>query len=689
MADCCAEIRAELTALRAEIAKLKPVDENAIVKRTEAAIIPQINPIAQAVAVGVVVQKLKPVQQALGVLDDAVYAINGRLFNLSTNVARVANRVEGAVIDAANALGISKAQQAAIGKLTGQVAQLFSLIGTIVNLALLIGTINTLGARVDAVEAGQEGLSQSISQIIGRLLPPIRGTANQAKSIAETAQGTASSALSGANTASSLASAAQSSANTAQGTATTALSASEYAMRTSVSADGKAERAIGIANAAGTALQTAINKATNAQSTADTALARANDAQATAKTAQGTATNAIGKAETAQTTGTNAKTTADRAERKAEEAMREALKKGEGNADEAIAIARNADSKANNALGQVAGIGALAGVALTIAQLALSRAGIPGPRGPQGFPGAPGRNGINGRDGRDGIDVDSSALAAIMAKLSQIQSSVNTNLGVTNLVNFKLGATSLIGGISGKLDRMSKWLHLDRLLNLLTTAATTHNAFMLSNDIGQTLLGIISNVLQLIGLKDDNGQAFDIGSVISSSIENFIKGMVGAENYQTITVVWAKANRIYQSSVNILNTFQGLASTILTGLEMTAGKIAKIGNALRKSGEVLESAYGWMNPQPKFNRVTQFLENLQNGVSTIQMVTQAPLDIINATTELTNATTELTNAIQDDSTPNNRGQLSPEPTELKTSELASKVASAGLEMLDLDLEADD
>lgn len=247
----------------------------------------------------------------------------------------------------------------------------------------------------------------------------------------------------------------------------------------------------------------------------------------------------------------------------------------------------------------------------------------------------------------------------------------------------------LPGGLSGKLQRFSKWLHLDRALNMMIWATTIHNALMLSSDIGQTLLGAINNVLQLFGLRDSEGQPFDLGSIISSSIENLIKGIIGADNYTQLRETWAKANRIYQATTNVLNAFQGLASAILTGLEMTAGKVAKIGNALRKSGEVLESAYGWMNPQPKFNRVTQFLENLQNGASTIQMVTQAPLDIINSMTELTNATTELTNAIQDDSTPNNQGRTSPEPQQLKASELASKIASAGLEMLDLDLEEDE
>ncbi|MEH2309341.1 hypothetical protein [Nostoc sp.] len=247
----------------------------------------------------------------------------------------------------------------------------------------------------------------------------------------------------------------------------------------------------------------------------------------------------------------------------------------------------------------------------------------------------------------------------------------------------------LPGGIGGKLSRFAEWMHLDRVLNMMILGATIHNALMLSNDIGQTFIGIINNVLQLIGLKKEDGSAFDIGSVISSSIENLIKGAIGAENYTSLTTAWAKANRIYQASVNILNTFQGLSSAILTGLEMTAGKVAKIGNALRKSGEVLETAYGWMNPQPKFNRVTQFLENLQNGASTIQMVTQAPLDVINATTELTNATTELTNAIKEDNNPANKGKESPEPEQLKATEQTARVVSAGLEMIDLDLEADE
>jgi hypothetical protein len=273
--------------------------------------------------------------------------------------------------------------------------------------------------------------------------------------------------------------------------------------------------------------------------------------------------------------------------------------------------------------------------------------------------------------------------------LGAVNAGLNTaDLALLGVINDKLG-DQLTGGISGKLTRFSNWLKLDRALNLLTTAATVHNAFMLSNDIGQTLLGIISNVLQLIGLKDDNGQAFDIGSVISNTVENFIKSMIGAENYQQMSEAFAKANRIYQATTNVLNSFLNLSQTILQASELIAAYTGRIGNALRKSGEVLESAYGWMNPQPKFNRVTQFLEGLQNGASTIQMVTQAPLDVVNATTEFTTAATDFVKAVKEDDKPENKSTPTPEPDKLKEDETAAKIASTGVEITDLDLEADE
>jgi hypothetical protein len=96
---------------------------------------------------------------------------------------------------------------------------------------------------------------------------------------------------------------------------------------------------------------------------------------------------------------------------------------------------------------------------------------------------------------------------------------------------------------------------------------------------------------------------------------------------------------------------------------------------LKKGGVVLENAYGWMNPQPKFNRVTQTLENFQQAASTVQMVTQVPLDIINATTELTTASTEFVKAVKEDDKPVNKAVAQPEPDKLKADEVKAKADS--------------
>jgi hypothetical protein len=108
---------------------------------------------------------------------------------------------------------------------------------------------------------------------------------------------------------------------------------------------------------------------------------------------------------------------------------------------------------------------------------------------------------------------------------------------------------------------------------------------------------------------------------------------------------------------------------------MIAAYTGKIGNALKKGGVVLENAYGWMNPQPKFNRVTQTLENFQQAASTVQMVTQIPLDVISQTTELTTASTEFVKAVKEDDKAANKATPIPEPDDLKAKETQAKTDS--------------
>jgi hypothetical protein len=248
------------------------------------------------------------------------------------------------------------------------------------------------------------------------------------------------------------------------------------------------------------------------------------------------------------------------------------------------------------------------------------------------------------------------------------------DLGLLAVINAKLGP-QLPGGIATKLVNGFKWLQLDRALNLLTFTATIHNALMLSNDIGQTLLGVLNNVLQVIGLKDDSGQPFDIGSIINSTVENFVKSIVGAENYAAISTAWQMANRIYQSTTNVLNQLMNVNAVITNALEIIGGYTGKIGNALRIWGIAGEKAYSWMNPQPNFDNkwITQ-LQKLQEGANTVAMVAQIPVDTVNAISELNNSTTELVKAIKQE--PETKDGIDPgEAAKVKAERETAKAAS--------------
>jgi hypothetical protein len=208
-------------------------------------------------------------------------------------------------------------------------------------------------------------------------------------------------------------------------------------------------------------------------------------------------------------------------------------------------------------------------------------------------------------------------------------------MAILNQIDGKLGAKLPNGGLSGflqnflkRFDDFAKWMHLDRILNVLIWWQTLHNAAMLSNNVVSTLAQSMSNVLSFLGIKDVEGNAIDIGSVVGKAYTEMLKSALGETTYNNLNKTWNAANRIYQSAANILGAIQSIHSTILSVLEILGAKVARLANALKAAGQVFENAYEWMNPQPNYtNSFFVKLESLQQTASNIEQVTQAPLDI--------------------------------------------------------------
>ena len=74
-------------------------------------------------------------------------------------------------------------------------------------------------------------------------------------------------------------------------------------------------------------------------------------------------------------------------------------------------------------------------------------------------------------------------------------------------------------------------------------------------------------------------------------MDRVLSGLLGDAKYAEITAKTAKANRIYQASINLLDTTYSLFDSARTVAELTGEYTGKIGNALRESGAVYEDAY--------------------------------------------------------------------------------------------------
>jgi hypothetical protein len=230
--------------------------------------------------------------------------------------------------------------------------------------------------------------------------------------------------------------------------------------------------------------------------------------------------------------------------------------------------------------------------------------------------------------------LDLAALAGLNSKIDRLDA--------------KLGP-QVEGGLSGKLGRLAKWLQIDRMLGILNLWVNVHNAYMLSNNLAQTLFSTVDNVLGLFGneLKGDEGETIGVGDWIGTKLDNLFKGIFGVAKWEGIKAQWKAYNRVYQAASNLMWSLRSIGDSILNSLEIVGSHVAKIGNALRKYGEVSEKAYSWMNPSPNFeNRFFTSIERVENVVSEIDSITSNARETTQTIQDIQQQRQELREAIE-------------------------------------------
>jgi hypothetical protein len=287
------------------------------------------------------------------------------------------------------------------------------------------------------------------------------------------------------------------------------------------------------------------------------------------------------------------------------------------------------------------------------------------------------------------LEANSKKLDALQTGLQGVDLALlNQMNGKLDVINTKLGPQLSGGGISGFLerfrtafDKLAKWLHLDRVLNVLTFVATIHNAYMLSNALSQTFFSMVSNVLAAVGIKDAEGEPLNIANIVGVEVEYFIKSIIGGETVDGIKATWKKYSRIYQAAANIIWSVQSIGYSIISILEIVGSMTGKIGNALKGAGAVFESAYQWFNPQPNYqNRFFTAIQKSEDVVSQIDSAASEVLSVQDTFTNISQQKSDLEKALSDN--PNDTGTRSASGSigSSKSFEEASaiKVANASL-----------
>jgi hypothetical protein len=243
--------------------------------------------------------------------------------------------------------------------------------------------------------------------------------------------------------------------------------------------------------------------------------------------------------------------------------------------------------------------------------------------------------------------------------------------------------SELRGQSDGQFKRILNRLQIVRILNIMSTIATLHNAAMLSRNLADTLGDATSTVITAIGratgtLTEED--SIDVNEIIGSTFNEFMKGALGEEVWNGTKASWLKANRVISSASNIITSVRSMADSQRAITEWTAENTGKIGNALKKWGVVGEKAYGWMPEkvtsrtafQKKIDDFRTGVDNLDDAASSLTSVASEVVNIQDEAKQIKDQWTEFDKNIKEAT-----AAVRPDNTAVKAASVAAKAASTG------------
>ncbi len=191
----------------------------------------------------------------------------------------------------------------------------------------------------------------------------------------------------------------------------------------------------------------------------------------------------------------------------------------------------------------------------------------------------------------------------------------------------------------------------DKIISVLTLVSSTHNAMMLSRNLGETAGEALSAVLNFVTPKGIDNTEIDVNAIIGKTINGLLNDIFGAAQVAAAKKTFAAANRIITAGAGAINAIRQTKDAAIEATEIVGSWVAQMGNSFKREGILEEDAFPWFKERPGFRDHYQGfrnkVENLEEGLEQITALASAGVEIQEGFNESARAFTELTKALDD------------------------------------------
>jgi hypothetical protein len=231
----------------------------------------------------------------------------------------------------------------------------------------------------------------------------------------------------------------------------------------------------------------------------------------------------------------------------------------------------------------------------------------------------------------------------ILSRLTRIEANQkNPVTGFAALQTGQVGILGLLQSVNSFMRTAWEKSRINKVLNALMFVGVMHNVLMLSRDVGETFGYLAGNMLNAIGIEDEEGNSLDVVGWFGSTVEGIMRNFMGDDLYEGTREAWNKASSVLRAASMVIWTVRSIMDSSLDLMEWIGENTGKIGNALRAYGVVGDRAYRYMAERAqvrnrlrtRVSRITGGLENAEDVASSFEQATGNVLEIQQETGEL-------------------------------------------------------